>query len=270
MTISSQIFEAYLKCSTKCWLRSRSEPGAGTIYSDWTRAQNEIQHENGLRRLLAIFPKKDRAIAPTISENPKDWTWRLATDVHIRANDLESRLQAIERGALETERRGRAQLIPYRFEFANSLTKEHKLLLAFDALLLSEAARCEVRLGKIVHGNAHGTTKVKISVLASEVRKQIKDITALVVKNSPPDLVLNRHCSQCEFQARCGRQAMDKDDLSLLSGMSDKERRKLNAKGIFTVTQLSYTFRPRRRRRQATIKHEKYHHSLKALANPRE
>src|SRR5215472_10747586 len=60
--------------------------------------------------------------------------------------------------------------------------------------------------------------------------------------------------------------AMDKDDLSLLSGMSDKERRKLNAKGTFTVTQLSYTFRPRRRRSQATIKHEKYHHSLKALA----
>jgi hypothetical protein len=152
MVISSQIFEAYLKCSTKCWLRSRSEPGAGNIYSDWTREQNEIQHKNALRRLLASFPKKDRAIAPTISKNPKDWTWRLATDVHIRANDLESRLQAIERVAPETERQGRAQLIPYRFEFANSLTKGHKLLLAFDALLLSEAARCFFGFSVIVQG----------------------------------------------------------------------------------------------------------------------
>jgi hypothetical protein len=29
MMIGSQIFEAYLKCSTKCWLRSRFEPGKG-------------------------------------------------------------------------------------------------------------------------------------------------------------------------------------------------------------------------------------------------
>ena len=37
-------------------------------------------------------------------------------------------------------------------------------------------------------------------------------------------------------------------------------------KGIFTVTQLSYTFRPRRRPKRIRDKREKYHHSLKALA----
>ena len=84
--------------------------------------------------------------------------------------------------------------------------------------------------------------------------------------NSPPDLVLNRHCGQCEFQARCRKQATEKDELSLLSGMSEKERKKLHGKGIFTVTQLSYTFRPRRRRRELRGKQEKYHHSLRALA----
>ena len=37
-------------------------------------------------------------------------------------------------------------------------------------------------------------------------------------------------------------------------------------KGIFTVTQLSHTFRPRRRPKKLRDKREKYHHSLKALA----
>jgi predicted RecB family nuclease len=55
-------------------------------------------------------------------------------------------------------------------------------------------------------------------------------------------------------------------ELSLLSGMSEKERKKLHAKGIFTVTQLSYTFRPRRRHRESRGQREKYHHSLRALA----
>jgi len=39
--------------------------------------------------------------------------------------------------------------------------------------------------------------------------------------------------------------------------MTEKERKKLNSRGIFTVTQLSYTFRPRRPKRLAG-KREKY------------
>ena len=136
-----------------------------------------------------------------------------------------------------------------------------------DAHVLSEAAGREVSLGKIMHGDSQATLKVKLSSLASEVQKRIKDITTLLADNSPPDLVLNRHCHQCEFQARCRKQATEKDELSLLSGMSEKERKKLHSKGIFTVRQLSYTFRPRRRRRRAFQgKQEKFHHSLRALA----
>ena len=109
-------------------------------------------------------------------------------------------------------------------------------------------------------------SRSRLSALATEVQKLIKDITLLLDDNMPPDLVLNRHCGQCEFQARCRKQAKDKDELSLLSGMSEKERKKLHGKGIFTVTQLSYTFRPRRRRRRLRGKQEKFHYSLRALA----
>lgn len=45
-----------------------------------------------------------------------------------------------------------------------------------------------------------------------------------------------------------------------------KERQKFRDKGIFTVTQLSYTFRPHRRPKRFRDKQEKYHYSLKALA----
>jgi hypothetical protein len=48
--------------------------------------------------------------------------------------------------------------------------------------------------------------------------------------------------------------------------MTEKERKKLHGKGIFTVTQLSYSFRPRRRRRESRGTKEKFHHSLRALA----
>ena len=264
MIISSQLFEAYLECPTKCWLRSRAEPATGNFYAEWARSQNETYLEYGLKRLLVSFAKSDRATAPPIPKNPKDVTWRLAIDVRWRTSDLESCLQAVERMPSEGSSTP-AQFIPYRFEFANKIAKEHKLLLAFDALLLSEVLGREVTLAKIVHGDSHATLKVKIPTFTREVRKRIKEITALLARNSSPNLVLNRHCGQCEFQTRCRTQAREKDELSLLAGISEKDCKRLHDKGIFTVTQLSYTFRPRRRRKELRGKQEKHHHSL-ALA----
>ena len=253
MIVNFQIFEAYLECSTKCWLRSHAEPTTGNAYAEWARAQNEAYYEGGLKSLREILPESDRAIAPPLTKYSKDATWRLAIDVRLRTNDLESSLQAVER--IPSEGRGRSlQFVARRFEFANKLTKNDKLLLAFDALVLSEAVGRKVSLGKITHGDNHATLKVKLSSLTSEVQKRIKEITALLADNLPPDLVLNRHCHQCEFQARCRKQA------------TEKERKKLRGRGIFTVTQLSYTFRPRRRRRELRGKQEKFHHSLRALA----
>ena len=180
-------------------------------------------------------------------------------------NDLESHLQAVER--VPANGRGvLARFIPYRFDSANRITKEHKLLLGFDAIVVSESLGRVVGLGKIVHGDNFTTLIVKTAPLAREVRKRINDITTLLIGNAPPDLVLNRHCGQCEFQTRCRTQAREKDELSLLSGISGKDRKKLHAKGIFTVTQLSYTFRPRRRRSSSRDRQEKYHHSLRALS----
>ena len=117
-----------------------------------------------------------------------------------------------------------------------------------------------------MHGDSHATLKVKTLALAGEVRKRIEGITALLASESQPDLVLNEHCGQCEFQTRCRTQAAGTNELSLLAGMSQKERKRFHGQGIFTVTQLSYTFRPRRRRRESRGKQEKHHYSLRALA----
>ena len=82
----------------------------------------------------------------------------------------------------------------------------------------------------------------------------------------PPPLVLNKHCPECEFNARCRGVAVKEDDLSLLANVTAKERRKLNDRGIFTVTQLSYTFRPRRRRAFKGSQAFRHEPALKALA----
>ncbi|MCX6982781.1 MAG: IS66 family transposase [Verrucomicrobia bacterium] len=268
MKITPAVFEAYLKCPTKCWLRATGEAASGNTYAEWVQAQIAAYRETGTARLVAASPQDEVALSPD-KENVKAATWRLASSLAVLAEmdscALESELHAVER--VPAAGRGKAaQFIPIRFVFTNKLGKDDKLLLALDAVALSKALKREVSLGKIIHGDDHATLKVKTSALAGEVRKRLEKIAALLANPAPPDLVLNRHCGECEFQARCRKIAIEKDDLSLLANMSAKERQKLRNKGIFTVTQLSYTFRPRRRPKKQRDKREKYHHSLKALA----
>jgi predicted RecB family nuclease len=268
MKITPDSFEAFLKCPTKCWLRATNETSGGNAYAEWVKSQVEPYRTKETARWTAELLNGDLATSPEV-EYLKSAKWRLATNVVVRAEEnscsFESSLHAVER--IPSAGRGQpAQFIPIRFIHRNKLTKDDKLLLAFDAFALAEMLGRAVNLGKIIHGDDHATLKVKTPALAGEVRKRLGKITALLASPTPPDLVLNRHCTECEFQARCRKLAVEKDDLSLLAGMSAKERQKLRSKGIFTVTQLSYTFRPRRRPRRQRDKREKYHHALKALA----
>ena len=355
MNITSHLFEAFLKCPTKCYLRSLGETGSGNDYADWVRSQNESCRTDASKRLLASMPPNECAAPAPDAATLKTAKWRLAVDVELAAPFREAERQSRDPGrpgasqseisnlksempdpaqvsagaspsqeptakpvlatclhALErlpAEGRGKAaQFVPVRFVFRNKLTQDDRLLLAFDALVLSQVLEREVSLGKIIHGDDHATLpanrgraresvadfqdpaaeqqtetttgltaaalsraqpqvlKVKTSALAGEVRKRLEKIATLLSSPTPPDLVLNRHCAECEFQARCRQKAIEKDDLSLLARMTEKERKEYRSKGIFTVTQLSYTFRPHRRPKRLRDKREKYHHSLKALA----
>ena len=265
MKPTAELFGAYLKCPTKCWLLSQRAVGEGNEYADWVKAQNEAYRAVALRRLQETVPEKERVIAPALGDNLKAARWRLAVDMQVSAGSSAARFDAVER--VVSNGRGRpAQFIPIRVTPRSKLTRDDRLLVAFDAQMLSEAPGCDVGLGKIIHGNDHGTLRVHTAGLLGEVRKLKGKLAELVTSSSAPDLVLNRHCGECEFRDRCRKKAVENDDLSLLGGMTDGERRKLRSKGIFTVTQLSYTFRPRRRPKKFKGKREKYHHSLKALA----
>ena len=85
-------------------------------------------------------------MGPPVSRNSKDATWRIAFDVRLRTNNLESCPQAVER--ISSESRANRRAYPLLFRIRKQTRKEHKLLLAFDALLLSDAVGCEVNLAK--------------------------------------------------------------------------------------------------------------------------
>ncbi len=265
MTITARLFDAYLRCRTKCYLLSRDEAGTVPEYAQWQTARQESYRNSARPTLTNLVTDGETGTDILGISGLPDTYGEIATEIVARTSSMESSLQAVEivpaKGGADKQK-----ILPVLFFPSNKVSRTEKLMAVFDGVVLSDMLGRRFSGAKIIYGEAHSETVVSSPAMAEEVRKRIASIATLIAAPSPPDLILNRHCSMCEFQAQCRQRAVEKDDLSLLSSMSEKERKKFNQRGIFTVTQLSHTFRPRRRRKQRLPKPEKYQHALKALA----
>jgi len=224
MKITEELFEAYLKCPFKCFLLSANKPMTPSTYTVWVRAQNDSYRNCQANRLAAEVLPNECIISPQRIEDVRGARWRLAMNVIIREKNLQSNIHAV-RKILPMGQGRRTQFIPVRLIARNKITRDDKLLLAFDAYVLSEHLGCPIGRGQLVHGDNGTTVSVNIAILLNTVRQVTSRIAKVLSADSPPDLVLNRHCVECEFQPMCNRKAKEKDDLSLLSGMSEKERK---------------------------------------------
>src|ERR1043166_3506670 len=84
MTITSSLFEAFLKCPVKCWLRASNERPAGNVYAEWVKTQNEFCRVAETNRLVSAMPAPDSTISPP-ADSLKLAKWRLASQVAVRA-----------------------------------------------------------------------------------------------------------------------------------------------------------------------------------------
>jgi predicted RecB family nuclease len=258
MSITQEIFEAFLKCPTKSYLYSEGAVGIQSRFREWSRHQQEEFKQTGWRRLRSALRTDEWYEGTLPLKTLEQRRYRLILDCEVGLPEVHTRLHA-----LELTPPVHHTYIPIRFVPSEKLATTDKLLLAFDALALSRIAGKTPRVGKIIHGRQYATVTVPLAGLLGKARSVLDRIAAQRAKETPPPLVLNKHCAECEYQSRCRKIAVEKNDLSLLAKMTENERRKQHEKGIFTVTQLSYTFRPRKRSVSDVTKHQ---HSLKALA----
>jgi predicted RecB family nuclease len=155
------------------------------------------------------------------------------------------------------------RMFPSAFVPSEKLSTDDKLMLALDAVAFSKVYGKTPRAGRIIHGRNHTMATITLSPLLGRIQRVLRAINDQQTKAAEPLLAIKKQCVECEFQARCRQIAMQKDDLSLLTTLSAKERTRHNEKGIFTVLQFFYTFRSPRRSASMPPKHQP---ALKALA----
>ena len=153
------------------------------------------------------------------------------------------------------------KLVPVYISPTISVCRWHKIFLTCLSILLKQNINNVSDYGKIVvkeneHIKVH---QVKFSTYKKEAQSQLTIDLQTTAK-----FCLTKHCQICEYSAHCYNKAIESDHLSLLNKMTSKKIKYYEKKGIFTVTQLSYLYRPRKKRKgKETITHNL---ELQALA----
>jgi len=141
MRITYPIFEAFLKCPTKCHLRSLGETGSGNEYAEWVRSRDEAYEREGVRLLQQAVPEAERVFAPPATENLKAAKWRLAVGLLAQTPDSQGG-HVRESQPSEEPRRPEAprseQLLEFRL---HAVERVLSAVWTFSALLNSERTR---------------------------------------------------------------------------------------------------------------------------------
>jgi predicted RecB family nuclease len=246
--ITNEVFNAFLYCETKSYLKSLGNIGHQSEYIEWEQCRFEDFRKKCVEKLR--------------SNGGED---KYIFDRVLQAQELLSRPHALERFVNNAGKK-HDDFSPIRFVPSEKPTKYDKLSLAFDMLVLSIDSGQIPLYGKLIYGSRQRVLKVKLDGVIGATRNVIGKISIQQANPAHPQVILNKHCPVCEYQSQCRQVAIEKDDLTLLSSLTEKERKHQHNKGIFTVTQLSYTFRSRRKPKRLASKPEKYSYALKALA----
>jgi predicted RecB family nuclease len=265
MLITDDIFQAFLQCETKAHLKLTGAVGDQRAFSEWERHLVEDYKQQCYRQWRADCGEAACLVGVALPQDLDNSRCRLAMDCTVRTQEMQAYLHAVERVASPSKPND-SPYMPIRCVPREKITRQDKLLLAFDALAIGTVSGQVPRFGKLIHGSEQAAAKVDLAGLMDMAQTIVSKITAQQARHTPPPLMLNQHCAACEFKSRCRQVAVEKDDLSLLASMTAKEMQKQHRKGIFSVTQLSYTFRARRKPKRFAAKPDKYSHALRALA----
>jgi predicted RecB family nuclease len=263
--INDEIIESLLNCKYKAYRKLNSEHGIKKEFELLQREQlsscktefyNRLLEKHSEKNLLRCFkfennlrfPKVNFLIQPTLNTE----TFQVGFDaVEIIPNKNYA---------------SKKLYIPISISPKERFSKIDKLSLAIKCVILSQVCEIDYEFGRIIYGSELKTLKFKIEPLLTEAKKILTELHKISSSESLPFIYQKNHCKICEFQEACQKELLEKDSLGLLHRMDEKDIKKYNNKGLFTVKQLSYTFRPRKRGKRVKTRQRPYYFSLQALA----
>jgi predicted RecB family nuclease len=262
-TISCEVVVAYSQCPRKAFLLLNAEDRG--IPHEYVCILNEQAHLNRTQYLDTVKQSNPaflscRAADLTSGED-------VFIEVPLKFQDLEAScdlLTSVPCGAAH----GKHVYEPTIVFGVHHISKEHKMALSFTGYVVGQVQNRLPEKGHIVTaGGKSLSVGLKSGYkIMGKVIEQLRQWTTTPLPEPPP-VILNKHCPYCQFRASCRAKAEQEDHLSLLDGIStSKAVQKYEKHGVFTVRQLSYLYKPRRRKKRVKNQPHTHKPELQALA----
>src|SRR2546428_2162137 len=264
-TITRDVLESYLFCKYKAYLKHKGQHGTISAYEALrTATRHEVRGE-ATKKIIAQHQEHDVLSTIPLTTSALKRGPCFVLDATIEDNHISLSVDGLKKIA-GVSKLGNFLYLPILFYEGHHVRKEQRLLLALSNVLLSRYQGTASPHGVIWHGQDSQATRIKLAAEIGTAEQILSDVKKMSSHEEPPPLILNEHCQVCEFRQRCHNQAVQEDNLSLLRGLSEKEIKGYNRNGIFTVTQLAHTFRPRRKGKRARQDTTRRSPALQALA----
>ena len=263
--ITSDVVESFLNCKVKAFFKLNGHQGTRSDYEEFLLQNRRVVRQQAISRLVATTSKDE-----------------ITTDVPLTVSSLRAGRSYVLDPILDhdpwflrfdglkkvegSSGLGDFHYVPMLFHEAPSVGKAQRLLLELYGWLLTPIQSRQPAYGVVWHGQECRETRVRLNPDTRRCERAWQDLIAMTSPTAPPSLILKDHCQICEFRQRCHDQAVQEDNLSLLRGMGERELRKLNRKGIFTVAQLSCIFRLRKRGKRVKRENQPRYFALQASA----
>jgi predicted RecB family nuclease len=264
-TITADVLEAHLKCRYKAHLKLAGQAGDRSDYEALMAESRDQVRKAGTDLLLARHRGDEPLRGATLTLELLRRQVPVLLDALVEGEGFAVRFDALELQA-SPSRSGERHYVPVLFHECVKPGRQQRAYLEILGLIVGAVQGREPDWGVLIHGPVCEIHRVKLGAGRAEARRTLAAIREFQQAGGAPRLVLNSHCQVCEFRQHCHSEAVAKDDLSLLRGINEKEINKFARRGILTVTQLAYLFRPRKRSKRSSRQGQPHYHTLQALA----
>jgi predicted RecB family nuclease len=251
MLINNEILNDFIVCHFKAYRKSKHQTG---IISDYQSLYNQLK-QKGIENFERTITRNNDITAyhQNCDNNaPKEG---ISLNFKFANANIDITLDGIEFT-------GKKNITPIYITPFEKVTPTDKLFLSLQATYIHNEFNLQIENCKIVYGTNSRQTKFKLSSFTKSIKKQTGELSKILSNSNAPAFFKNYHCQICEFQSNCLEKLIERDDLSLLTALKPKEIVQKNNRGIFSVKQLSYTFRPKKN----PYRRRKFLPELKALA----
>lgn len=241
-SITRDVLESYIACEYKAYLKL-AEQADGTK-GRHTTPFGDSQYPSQLAGPVRTpFRADENAIPVRLTSSCLRKAKHHILNILFETDTVSIHIEGLQR-VEGSSSLGDFHYLPLVFKTGSDTDEAQRMLLDVYGSILSRL-QGRVPAKGVIWTDERKSSTVQLSPGARRGERILNTVNEIQKSDQKPVLILNKHCQICEFRKRCLAQAVEEDNLSLLQGISKAEILRLRKKGIFTITQLSYTFKPR-------------------------